>query len=49
MVVKYNTSTVQESVHSGKCGLLLYRIQMSVFDFTRNISMLLAGLVSSLV
>jgi hypothetical protein len=49
MVVEYNTSTVQESVHSSKSGLLLYRIQISVFDFTMNIFMLLAVLVSSLV
>jgi hypothetical protein len=42
MVVTYKTSTVQESVHSSKSGLLLYIIQMSVFDFTMNISMLLA-------
>jgi hypothetical protein len=49
MVVEYNTSTVQESVHSSKSGLLLYRIQMSVFDLTMNISILLDVLVSSLV
>jgi hypothetical protein len=49
MVVKYHTSTVQENVYSSKSGLLLYGIQMSVFDFTMNISMLLVVLVSSLL